>query len=89
MRARLATISKRDADQPPDREDDKDQPEYATNLSGLTVIATAVKPKPATKENHEQQDDQNSSIGLYFIRFVGNPCRAAVGSFSLGRSSRP
>jgi hypothetical protein len=47
--------------QPPDREDDKDQPEYAANPDGsaLPVIATAVKPKPATKEDREQQDDQN------------------------------
>ena len=47
--------------QPPDREDDKDQPDYAAdpNGSALTVIAAAVEPKPASKEKHEQQDDQN------------------------------
>jgi hypothetical protein len=31
----------------------------------LTVIAAAVVPKPASKEDHEQQDDQNQ-----FHRFV-------------------
>jgi hypothetical protein len=47
--------------QPPDREDDKDQPEYAAdpNGSALTVITAAVEPKPTPKENEEQQDDQN------------------------------
>jgi hypothetical protein len=47
--------------QPPDREDDKDQAEYAANPDGsaLPVIATTVEPKPAAKENHEQQYDQN------------------------------
>jgi len=47
--------------EPPDREDDKDQPEYAADPDGsaLTVIAAAVEPKPAPEENHEQQDDQN------------------------------
>jgi hypothetical protein len=47
--------------QPPDREDDKDQPDYAAdpNGSALTVIAAAVEPKPTSKEKHEQQDDQN------------------------------
>jgi hypothetical protein len=46
--------------QPPDREDDEDQPEYAAdpNGSALTVIAAAVEPKPASKENQEQHDDQ-------------------------------
>jgi hypothetical protein len=35
--------------QPPDREDDKDQPEYAADPDGsaLTVIAAAVEAKPA------------------------------------------
>ena len=66
MPARLFRSSEREAPnvpvhQPPDREDDKDQPEYAANPDGsaLTVIATSVKPKPAAKENHEHQDDQN------------------------------
>ena len=47
--------------QPPDREDDKDQPEYAADPDGsaLTIIAAAVEAKPASKENYEQQDDQN------------------------------
>jgi hypothetical protein len=47
--------------EPSDREDDKDQPEYAADPDGsaLTVIAAAVEPKPAPEENHEQQDDQN------------------------------
>ena len=47
--------------QPPDREDDKDQSEYAADPDGsaLTVIAAAVEPKPASKEDHEQQNDQN------------------------------
>jgi hypothetical protein len=47
--------------QPPNHEDDQDQPEYAAdpNRPALTVIATAVVPKPAPEENHEQQDDQN------------------------------
>jgi len=47
--------------QPPDREDDKDQPDYAADPNGpaLTVIAAAVEPKPASKEKHKQQDDQN------------------------------
>ena len=73
--------------QPPDREDDKDQPEYAANPDGsaLTVIATAVKPKPATKENHEQQDDQN-----YFHRFVFHQvCRQSVPSGGWQLSTSP
>jgi hypothetical protein len=77
--------------QPPDREDDKDQPEYAANpdRSALTVIATSVKPKPAAKENHEQQNDQNQ-----FHRFVFHQvCRQSVPSggwqLPLCRSSRP
>ena len=61
--------------QPPDHEDDQDQPEYADpNGPALTVIAAAVVPKPASKENHEQQDDQNQ-----FHRFVFHPyCRQSV-----------
>ncbi len=53
--------------QPPDREDDKDQPEYAADPDGssLTIIAAAVEPKPASKEDEEQDDDQNQ-----FHRFV-------------------
>jgi hypothetical protein len=40
--------------QPPDHEGDKDQPEYAADPDRptLTVIAAAVEPKPASKENH-------------------------------------
>lgn len=64
--ARLSRNSEREAPdvpvhQPPDREDDKDQPEYAADPDGsaLTVIAAAVEPKPASKENQEQHDDQN------------------------------
>ena len=47
--------------QPADREDDKDQPEYAADPDGsaLTIIAAAVEPKPSSKENQEQQDDEN------------------------------
>ena len=47
--------------QPSDHEDDQDQSEYAAdpNRPALAVIAAAVEPKPASKENHEQQDDQN------------------------------
>jgi hypothetical protein len=47
--------------QPSDHENDQDQSEYAAdpNRSALTVIASAVVPKPASKEDHEQQDDQN------------------------------
>jgi hypothetical protein len=47
--------------QPPDHEDYKDQPDYATDTdrSALTVVAAAVEPNPAPKENYEQQDDQN------------------------------
>jgi hypothetical protein len=42
----------------------------------LTVIAAAVVPKPASKENHEQQDDQNQ-----FHRFVFHQyCRQSVPS---------
>ena len=62
--------------QPSDHEDDKDQPEYAadSDRSALTVIAAAVEPKPASKENHEQQDDQNQ-----FHRFVFHQiCRQSV-----------
>ena len=46
--------------QPPDREDDKDQPEYAADPDGsaLTVIASTVEPKPAPEQNEEQDDDQ-------------------------------
>ena len=54
--------------QPPDREDDKDQPEYAADPDGsaLTVITAAVEPKPTPKENEEQQDDQNQFHRLVF-----------------------
>ncbi len=47
--------------QPADREDDKDQAEYAADPDGsaLTVIAAAVEPKPTPKEKHKQQDKQN------------------------------
>jgi hypothetical protein len=64
--------------QPPDHQDDQDQPEYAADPNGpaLTVIAAAVVPKPASKENHEQQDDQNQ-----FHRFcLSSVCRQAVPS---------
>ena len=45
--------------QPPDH--DKDQPEEAANpdWSALTIIAAAVKPKPAAKEKQKQNDYQN------------------------------
>jgi len=39
-------------------------------------ITAAIEPKPASKENHEQHDDQNQFHGLSLISFVGNPCRA-------------
>ena len=47
--------------QPPDHEDDKDQPEEPADpdWSALTIIAAAVKPKPAAKEKQEQHYDQN------------------------------
>jgi hypothetical protein len=47
--------------QPSDREDNNDQSEYAADPDGsaLSIITTAVEPKPASKENHEQHDDQN------------------------------
>jgi hypothetical protein len=64
--------------QPPDHKDDKDQPEYAAEPDGptLTVIAAAVEPKPASKEKHKQQDDQNQ-----FHRFVfSSVCRQSVPS---------
>jgi hypothetical protein len=53
--------------QPPNHEDDQDQPKYAAdpNRPALMVIAAAIVPKPASKEDHEQQDDQNQ-----FHRFV-------------------
>ena len=72
--------------QPPDREDDKDQPDYAADPNGstLTVIAAAVEPKPASKEKHEQQDDQNQ-----FHRFVFHQyCRQSVPSDGWQLSSR-
>ena len=52
--------------QPPDRKDDKDQPEYAadSDRSALTVIAAPVEPKPTSKENHEQQDKVPSGVWL-------------------------
>ena len=45
--------------QPSDREDDDDQPDYAADPNGaaLTVIAAAIKPKPAPEQNQEQDDD--------------------------------
>jgi hypothetical protein len=60
--------------QPPDHEDDKDQPQYAVdpNGSALTIIAAAVEPKPASKENHEQHDDQNQFHRFVFHQFIGN-----------------
>ena len=72
--------------QPPDHEDDQDQPEYAADPKGptLTVIAAAIVPKSASKEDHEQQDDQNQ-----FHRSVFHQCRrqsvpSGVGSRPLG-----
>jgi hypothetical protein len=64
--------------QPPDHEDDHDQPEYAADPNGtaLTVIAAAVVPKPASKENHEQQDDQNQFHRFVFHQF----CRQTMPS---------
>jgi hypothetical protein len=75
--------------QPPDHEDDQDQPEYAADPNGpaLTVVAAAVVPKPASNENHEQQDDQNQFHRSVFHQFVGNPCRAAVGSTGAHRAA--
>ena len=69
--------------QPPDREDDKDQPEHAADPDGsaLTVITATVEPKPTPKENTSSRTIRISSIGLSFIRIVGNPCRATAGSF--------
>jgi hypothetical protein len=71
--------------QPPDHEGDKDQPEYAADPDRptLTVIAAAVEPKPASKENHEQHDDKNQ-----FHRFVFRQyCRQSVpsGGWQLSR----
>jgi hypothetical protein len=77
--------------QPTDHKDDKDSPEYAADpdRSALTVIAAAVKPKPASKYNHEQHDDQNQFHRFVFHQFIGNPCQTApAGSFALGRSSQ-
>jgi hypothetical protein len=61
--------------QPPDHEGDKDQPEYAADPDRptLTVIAAAVEPKPTSKENHEQHDDQNQ-----FHRFVFHQVLSAI-----------
>ena len=72
--------------QPSDHEDDQDQSEHAADPNGpaLAVIAAAVVPKPATEENHDSRMIRISSIGLSFISFVGNPRRAAAGSFPLG-----
>src|SRR6267378_2251750 len=62
--------------QPPDHEDDQNQPEYAADPNGPALTAAAVVPKPASKENHEQQDDQNQ-----FHRFVFHQyCRQSVPS---------
>ena len=59
--AKLSRSSEGDAPdvpvhQPPDREDDKDQPEYAADSDGsaLTVIAAAVESESASEENQEQ-----------------------------------
>jgi hypothetical protein len=73
--------------QPPDRQDDKDQPEYAANPDGaaLTVIATAVESKPAAKEKHEQQDDQNKFHWSVFHQV----CRQSVPSGGWPLSTRP
>jgi hypothetical protein len=64
--------------QPPDHEDDKDQPEYAADpdRSALTVIAAAIEPKPASKEDYEQHDDQNQFHRFVFHQF----CRQSVPS---------
>src|SRR6266404_1133056 len=64
--------------QPPDHEDDHDQPEYAADPNGpaLTVIAAAVVPKPASKEDEEQHDDQNQSHRFVFHQ----SCRQSVPS---------
>jgi hypothetical protein len=72
--------------QPPDREDNKDQPEYAADPDGsaLTEITAAVEPKPTPKENKEQQDDQNQ-----FHRFVFHQsCRQSVPSGGRQLSTR-
>ena len=72
--------------QPPDREDNTDQAEYAADPDGsaLPIIAAAVEPKPASKENQEQHDGQNQFHRSVFHQFAGNPCQAAVGSRPLG-----
>ena len=65
--------------QPPDHEDNQGQPEYAADPNGpaLTVIAAAVVPKPASKEEEEQHYDQNQFHWFVFHQV----CRQAVPSF--------
>jgi hypothetical protein len=75
--------------QPPDHEDDKNQPECAADPDGpaLTVIAAAIEPKPASKENHEQHDYQNQFHRSVFHQF----CRQAMWRLATvheGQSSR-
>ena len=72
--------------QPPDHEGDKDQPEYAADPDrpALTVIAASIEPKPASKENHEQHDDQNQSHRFVFHQF----CRQSVPSGGWQLSTR-
>jgi hypothetical protein len=72
--------------QPPDREDDKDQPDYAAdpNGSALTVIAAAVEPKPAPKEKHEQHDYQKQFHRFVFLQI----CRQSVPSGGWQLSTR-
>jgi hypothetical protein len=76
--------------QPSDHEDDQDQSEYAADPDGpaLTVIAAAVVPNPPPKRTTSSRMIRTSSIGLSFISFVGNPRRAAAGSFPLGPMKR-
>jgi hypothetical protein len=58
--------------QPPDHEDNKDLPEYAADPDGpaLTIIAAVVEPKPASKENDEQHEDQNQFHRFVFHQFL-------------------
>jgi hypothetical protein len=76
--------------QPPDHEDDQDQPEYAADPNGpaLTVIAAAVVPKPASKEEEEQYDDQNQFHWFVFHQVAedyrsGRKHRLAMGNSTM------
>jgi hypothetical protein len=61
--------------QPSDHEEDGDQAEYAADPDGsaLTVIASTVEPKPAPKQNQEQNDDKYQFHRFFFQSWRSTP----------------